>query len=421
MKLQFLAIPLLVALLFSPLASAAAATGTISFSSPAAGAHYSAGTSYTIAGTITPTPSLPDNVFIEVTSQSTGTVVDATNVAVQAGGAFSYATAAGSNFATGTYVITATDSNGATGTEDISVTGTGGGSTSSTGVVTIEAPTLVLPGQPANVWIYSSAPGTVTAWVLAAGSSTATTITATRVSPNPGGLYVYSATYSVAATAANGAYLVGALVVNSTTSPTFAASNIGTFTVNGGVAQQSTLTSIMTALTGIGSNTSGLSKSVATLTASLATLNSEVTALQASAASLTSSLGAVNTNVNSISSSVSTLSASVSTLSTNVGTLMTDVTGLQTTVNTLSSTVSTLSTSVSSITSSISTLTTDVTNLQTSVTNLGNLSGQMATLQTSLNNLNSSVSNTQTYILVAAVLVVITLVLELAILIRKLS
>lgn len=69
MKLQFLAIPLLVALLFSPLASAAAATGTISFSSPAAGAHYSAGTSYTIAGTITPTPSLPDNVFIEVTSQ----------------------------------------------------------------------------------------------------------------------------------------------------------------------------------------------------------------------------------------------------------------------------------------------------------------------------------------------------------------
>jgi len=45
----------------------------------------------------------------------------------------------------------------------------------------------------------------------------------------------------------------------------------------------------------------------------------------------------------------------------------------------------------------------------------------MATLQTSVTNLNSSVSNDQTYILVVAVLAVITLVLELAILIRKLS
>jgi hypothetical protein len=45
----------------------------------------------------------------------------------------------------------------------------------------------------------------------------------------------------------------------------------------------------------------------------------------------------------------------------------------------------------------------------------------MTSLSSSVSSLSSSVSNEQTYILVVAALAVITLVLELAILIRKLS
>jgi len=74
MKLQLLAIPLIMALIASPM-FAAAATGSITLSSPVAGSTISAGASYTIAGTITPTPTLPDNVFVEVTNTATGAVV----------------------------------------------------------------------------------------------------------------------------------------------------------------------------------------------------------------------------------------------------------------------------------------------------------------------------------------------------------
>jgi hypothetical protein len=55
------------------------------------------------------------------------------------------------------------------------------------------------------------------------------------------------------------------------------------------------------------------------------------------------------------------------------------------------------------------------------VNGLSGLSSQMTTLQNSVTSLNSSVSNDQTYILVVAVLAILTLVLELAILIRKMS
>jgi hypothetical protein len=52
---------------------------------------------------------------------------------------------------------------------------------------------------------------------------------------------------------------------------------------------------------------------------------------------------------------------------------------------------------------------------------MNSLSTQVTNLQNSLSTTNSDVSNAQTYILVVAALAVITLVLELAILIRKLS
>jgi uncharacterized protein YoxC len=416
MKLQFLALPLLVALMFSPML-ASATSGSITYSSPVSGATYTGVASYTISGTITPTPTLPDNVAITVTLQGgSPSPLDEQTVAVGAGGTFSYSTNAGGNAAwvTGTYVITAFDSNGATGTTTFKYTATP--TTSSTsGFATIEAPTLLLLGQSGNIFIWSSAPGTVTAWVLAPGSTTTTALTTTRVSPNPGGLDVYAASYSVSATATTGVYLVGATITNATSG--FAASNIGSFTVNGGVATSSALATITTDVTGL----AGLGTNITKLSASIASLTSSVSTLQSDVNSITSSLGTVSSNVNSINTAVSGLSTTIGSLTTSVGTLTSDVTGLQTTVSTLSSTVNTISTSVSSLSSSISTLTTDVTGLQSTVNGLGNLSGQMTSLQTSVTNLNSSVSNDQTYILVVAVLAVITLVLELAILIRKLS
>jgi len=122
MKLQLLAIPLLVALILSPLAAAAA--GSITFSSPVAGAAYSGQGAYTITGTITPTPSLPDNVNIVVTLQGQSTPLDVEQVSVAAGGTFSVSTLYGGNAAwvTGTYVITASDSSATTGTTTFTYT-----------------------------------------------------------------------------------------------------------------------------------------------------------------------------------------------------------------------------------------------------------------------------------------------------------
>ena len=175
MKLQLLSIPLLVALLLSPLA-ASAATGSIAFSSPATTFAPNGSTAYTITGTITPTPTLPDNVNIQVTEQGASGVFDATNVAVAAGGTFTYSTYAGGNSAwtSGTYVITATDSNGASGTQTFKYTSSGPTSTSGS-YLTVVAPSEVVTGATStNVWVWTSSPATVTGWYLAPGATTTT-------------------------------------------------------------------------------------------------------------------------------------------------------------------------------------------------------------------------------------------------------
>jgi hypothetical protein len=102
----------------------------------------------------------------------------------------------------------------------------------------------------------------------------------------------------------------------------------------------------------------------------------------------------------------------------------------------ISSAISTLQ---SSLSSSISTLTGDVTTLSSSVSSIQNtltsMQGTLNTINTNVQALNTPINNaatqatnavnavnsTQTYVLVVAVLAAITLVLELAILVRKLS
>ena len=440
MRLQFLAIPLLVALMLSPLA-AAAATGSITFSSPTSGSSLSGQAGYTISGTISPTPSLPDNVFISVNQVGSSNVLDAQQVSVSATGTFSYVTNAGGNSAwvTGTYVITATDSNGATGTTTFLYTSAGTTQPVTGAYLTVVAPSQVLTGATStNVFVWTSSPATVTGWFLAPGATTTTSLgSATRVpSANVGGLDVYAFSVTLPATAATGVYLVGASGTNATS--LFAASNIGSFTVNP-VATQSALATLTTNLATLTTNLQTLQTGLTSLTGSVTTIGTGVTALQTSITSIGTGVTALQTSMTALSSSVAGvgknlttwgntlntaitgISTSLAGISNNAQTAATAATSASTAVASLQNSVNTLSTSISSITGSLTTLQGDVTSLQTSVNALSGLSGSVASLQTSVTNMNSTVSNDQTYILVVAALAVITLVLELAILIRKLS
>ena len=114
------AVSIALVLALSPMIATAA--GSITFTSPAAGASYSGSQTYTISGTISPAPTQADQVGITVKSPS-GQTVDIASVTVSSG-SFSYSTAVGgtSAWVTGTYTITALDSYGATGTTTFSYT-----------------------------------------------------------------------------------------------------------------------------------------------------------------------------------------------------------------------------------------------------------------------------------------------------------
>jgi hypothetical protein len=70
--------------------------------------------------------------------------------------------------------------------------------------------------------------------------------------------------------------------------------------------------------------------------------------------------------------------------------------------------------SLTSISNGVSGITNTLSGLSTNLTTLNGVGSQ-------LNSLNGAVNNNQTYVLVVAALAAITLVLELAILVRKLS
>ena len=114
------AVAVAMALLLSPMVASAA--GSITFSSPGAGASYKGSASYTISGTVSPAPTLADQVGITVKNPS-GQTVDIASVPVNSG-AFTYSTATGGTAAweSGTYTISATDSYGATGTTSFQYT-----------------------------------------------------------------------------------------------------------------------------------------------------------------------------------------------------------------------------------------------------------------------------------------------------------
>lgn len=119
--------------------------------------------------------------------------------------------------------------------------------------------------------------------------------------------------------------------------------------------------------------------------------------------------------------SVNSQVASSSGLTAGLGTLQTDLSGnfssltsaigaLSTTLGTISTAVGTISTNVGTILTNIGSLTSTVSSINSQVTTM---SGELPAAGT--------ISATQTYVLVVAVLAAITLVLELAILVRKIS
>ncbi len=124
----------------------------------------------------------------------------------------------------------------------------------------------------------------------------------------------------------------------------------------------------------------------------------------AALAQISTSLTGLTTSVSGIQGSLTTLTGSINAINSGISTLTTDVTGLQTS---MTGSLNTISTGVTGITNTLSGLSTNL----TTVNGIGN----------QLTSLNNAVNNNQTYVLVVAALAAITLVLELAILVRKLS
>jgi len=137
------------------------------------------------------------------------------------------------------------------------------------------------------------------------------------------------------------------------------------------------------------------------------------------------------TTITTISTNVNTIlgwGTTITTISTNVNTILgwgTTITGINTNVNGLASTLATIQGTLTTIQGTLTTiqgtlttLTADV-NSATSAATGAQTAAQAA--NTAATNGKNSVSDTETYVLVVAVLAAITLVLELAILVRKLD
>jgi len=379
---------LAVALVLSPMVAFAA--GSISFSSPVSGASYSGSQSYTISGTVSPTPTQADNVVISVTNP-TGQVVDADLATVSlTTGAFSYSTAVGGStyWTSGTYTISASDDFGATGTTTFSYTSSST-STVSGLVFEAQASSLVLPGDTAMVSALVVSSGTPVSganfsgsWLWTPGSTSPTPLGSATA--GPAGTYEWS--IPISSTAPSGLYAVYL-------SLTYSGSRTWTmadFTVSSSVASNSALGS---------------------LSSQLGSLSSMVNATQAA--------------VSSLAGSVSNILAVAGATSTSVGIISTGVTNMQSQINSISTTLGTVSTNVGSIATAVGQIQGSLSSLSTAVGNAqsaaNSAASSAAAAQSAANDAKTAINNTSTYVLAVVVIVAITLVLELAILVRKSS
>jgi trimeric autotransporter adhesin len=169
----------------------------------------------------------------------------------------------------------------------------------------------------------------------------------------------------------------------------------GAFTVNGTWGAQGN-TATMTA-SFLYSAASGSSSSSTTVTA---TVTQTVTSAAAT--------------VTSITTATTTATATITAASGAAGNYTAQLNSIQSSLNALASTMASVQSSLTSISNGVSGITNTLSGLSTNLTTLNGVGSQ-------LNSLNGAVSNNQTYVLVVAALAAITLVLELAILVRKLS
>jgi hypothetical protein len=358
----------------------ATSTMTLSTNAPS----YSGQSTIVVTGTISPAPTMPNTAVVITTTGPAG-AVDIGEATVATGtGAFTYTFVSGgtTSWTTGTYTINGTwGAQGNTATKTTTFTYSGGISTGSSGTgagpidVQVTASTPVWPGQQVDIGIltsfsngslapvtfqtvhYHTPQDTLVELCFAAGQ---VGCTGTFVTIHTG---FYEINFTAPTNMTAGGYFVHAWV----NGPVIAGSStgqgqgLGQFTVNPNIAQQSSVSAISTSL-----------------------------------GTLTTTVGSIQTTLNTLSASFGGLNTAIQGLTTSIGSL-----------STLQSNINTISSGVSSIQSTL-------TGLQTSIGNVSNIGSQLTTL-------TNSVNNDQTYVLVVAALAAITLVLELAILVRKLS
>ena len=188
-----------------------------------------------------------------------------------------------------------------------------------------------------------------------------------------------------------------------TATDSFGATGTTTFTFSTGTTTTSSY-NVTKALIDIQGNLTIIQNELKTMNSTINSNHAAIGNLQTAVTSLTSNVGSISTAVTSLTNSVGALTTSVNSITGSLQTLTTDVTNLQNSLTSITNTLSTISQSVSGAASAANTAATDASNAATQATNAAN-----------------AVSSTQTYVLVVAVLAAITLVLELAILVRKVS
>jgi hypothetical protein len=216
--------------------------------------------------------------------------------------------------------------------------------------------------------------GTVTPPPTSAGTSVVITTTGPMgaVDTNEAPVAATTGTYSYVLVAGSSLWAPGTYTVNATYGgPGGTGFGITTFAYQGAMAGVSTTTVTSTTTTTI---------IVTSATVSVVTVTNSVPSSDAAA------LTQISQSLSSITSTLGTISSAVNGLTGSVSTINTAVTGIST----------------------------QLTSVSQGIAGVSGISGQLTTL-------NNSINNNQTYVLVVAALAAITLVLELAILVRKLS
>jgi uncharacterized protein YoxC len=339
-----------------------------------------------VTGTVTPAPSSSASAVVVTTKGPQGVVDTGTAPVATGTGAFSYTFVAGGSamWVQGTYTVNATwgfagdtAKNTATFTYNPGITTPGGGGGPSAISVQVTASSPTAPGAQESVAILTS---------FASNGSLAAATFQTVHFHTPAGSLVTLCSSSPPATGCTGTFATvhkGFYIINFTAP-----------TATGGYFVHAWTSGPKDA------STSGQGQGLGQFTVMNATATSGGGGSSAQLTNIQNTLNSIQTSVNTLTTGFNSLSSGLQTLTT--------------AVNGIPSTLSSIQSSVNSISQGVSGITTTLGSVQTGLSAITGISGQLTTL-------NNAINNNQTYVLVVAALAAITLVLELAILVRKLS